>query len=241
MCAVALIMLVFLFHEARALEAGEPGAPRAPSRSTPLAQFLRFPHFITVMMLLLIAQFIDRGLILLIPLQVAHMPDVEAIAATSGVIISVAAIGAAASANFAARLSHAIPSGQVLLVQLALGGFFCAAMALADHWVPLLLLRLAVALCLGGALTIAYSLGGTIVPGETRATAFGWLGMGVQLGTAVSPLLTGALAAASITEAYLVHALLAFSGAAVLVFVARDLLSWHGLNAVTRLARRRSA
>ena len=36
-----------------------------------------------------IAQFLDRGLGLLIPLRVAHMPGVEAIAATSGLIISV--------------------------------------------------------------------------------------------------------------------------------------------------------
>src|SRR6267378_3355710 len=87
MCALSLIALIFLFHEARPLEPGEARAARA----TPLRECLRYRHFAPVMILLLIAQFIDRGLVLLIPLQVAHLPDVEASAATSGVIISVAA------------------------------------------------------------------------------------------------------------------------------------------------------
>ena len=43
------------------------------------------------MALLFVAQFIDRGLALLIPLQVAHMPGIEKIAATSGAIVSIGA------------------------------------------------------------------------------------------------------------------------------------------------------
>jgi MFS family permease len=37
-----------------------------------------------------------------------------------------------------------------------------------------------------------------IVAPEARGAAFGWLAMGVQIGTAASPLLTGALAAATL-------------------------------------------
>ena len=48
--------------------------------------------------------------------------------------------------------------------------------------------------------------------------------MGVQLGTAASPLVSGALAAASMSGAYLVNAALSLIGAAVLAFAARDLL-----------------
>ena len=177
-----------------------------------------------VMMLLLIAQFVDRSLSLLIPLRVAHMPGIEA-AATSGLIISVAAVGAAVSASLAARLSQAMPVGRLLLVQLLVGAPLCMAMALANGWVTLLVLRTAVALCLGGTLTLAYSLGGMIVPGESRGAAFGWLALGVQIGTAASPLMTGALAAGSLSSAFVMDAALALVAAAVLVFGARDLLS----------------
>ncbi len=222
MCALALIALLFLFQEARPLEAGE--ARKAP-RATPLREFLRYPHFIAVMALLLIAQFVDRGLALLIPLQVAHMPGVSEIAATSGLIISVAAIGAALSASLSARLSQAIPVGRLLLVQFLAGGALCGMMALAKGWVALLVLRTLVALCVGGALTLAYSLGGMIVLSETRGAAFGWLAMGVQVGSAASPLMMGVIAAASLPAAYLMNAGLAWMAAAVLLFGARALLN----------------
>jgi DHA1 family multidrug resistance protein-like MFS transporter len=220
MCAIALGALLVLFRET---EAPEPGETRGRARM-PFRAFLRYRHFVPVMGLLLVAQFIDRALGLLIPLQVAHMPGIQAEAATSGLIISVAAVGAAVAANVAARMAQAIPVGRLLLAQLAAGGVLCAAMAAANHWLALLVLRTLVALCLGGALTMAYSLGGMIVPVETRGAAFGWLALGVQIGTAASPLLTGAVAASSLANAYLLNAALALAGAALLVFGARDLL-----------------
>jgi MFS family permease len=221
MCAIALVALIVLFRESRPLEPGE-GRPRP--RSAPLAEFLRYPYFLVVIALLVIAQFIDRGLALLVPLQVAHMPGVEP-ALTSGIIIAVGAVGAAISASAGARLAEGVPVGRLLLGQLLAGGALCAAMALAHHWIVLLVLRTLVALCLGGALTLAYSLGGMLVPGETRGAAFGWLAMGVQIGTAASPLATGALAAASLPSAFVATGALAWAGAALLFFGARELLN----------------
>ena len=221
LCAVSLVALLVLFREARPRD---PGEARATALATPLRQFLRYRHFVPVMILLVIAQFIDRGLALMIPLHVAHLPGVVEIAATSGIIISVAAVGAAISAHVVARLSVAIPIGRLLLVEFAVGGAACGAMALTASAMGLLLLRTVVALCLGGALTLAYSLGGMIVPGEARGAAFGWLALGVQIGTAASPLLTGALAAVSLANAYFMDAALAWLAAAVLALGARDLL-----------------
>jgi MFS transporter, DHA1 family, multidrug resistance protein len=221
LCAVALIALAALFREARPLESG---AARAPVRATSLREVLGYSYFIPVMSLLVIAQFIDRGLALLIPLQVAHLPGVEAVAATSGLIISVAAVAAAASAGLTARLAEVVPAGRLLFLQFIAGGLLCGAMAWAHTPVALLVLRTVVGLCLGGALTLAYSLGGQIVPGETRGAAFGWLAMGVQIGTATSPLLTGILAAFDLSAAYLMDAGLGWIAALILVFSARDLL-----------------
>jgi MFS family permease len=120
-----------------------------------------------------------------------------------------------------------MPVGRLLFYQFVAGGAFCGLMALTANWPSLLVLRTLVALCLGGALTLAYSLGGMIVPGDARAAAFGWLAMGVQIGTAVSPLLTGALAATSLPAGYLMDAGLAWVAAAVLLFGARDLVRWR--------------
>lgn len=221
MCALALVALIILFQESQRLG---PGEARAAERPAPLSEFLRYPHFVPVMLLLLLAQFIDRGLALMIPLHVAHLPGLEASAATSGLIISVGAAGAALSSNIAARVSAVVPIGRLLFYQFMIGGALCGTMALAGSATSILVLRTMVALFLGGALTLAYTLGGMIVPSETRGAAFGWLAMGVQIGTAASPLLTGALAAVSLASAYLMDAGLAAVATLVLAFGAPDLL-----------------
>ena len=221
MCVLALIALIALFVEDRPAAAGgvRPRGPRAPLREA-----FGYPHFAAVITLLLIAQFLDRGLALLIPLRVAHMPGVEAIAATSGLIVSVAAVTATVSANLTARLAQGVPVGQLLAIGFAVGGPLCAAMALAEHWLALLALRALVGLFIGGALTLAYSLGALIVPSHSRGAAFGWLALGVQVGTAISPLAMGALAAVSLSGAFVASGGLAWLALGVLFFGARGLL-----------------
>jgi MFS family permease len=98
-------------------------------------------------------------------------------------------------------------------------------MGWADTWGLLLALRCLVGFSLGGAVTLAYSLGGHLAPSDTRAAAFGWLALGVQFGTALSPLATGGLAALSLPGAFVFDGALAWAAAALLLFAARDLLN----------------
>jgi len=135
----------------------------------------------------------------------------------------VAAVAATVSSNVAARLTRGIPAAQLLMLALIVGGPLCAAMALARTWPTLLVLRALVGLCLGGAITLAYTLGAEIVPSEHRGAAFGWLAFGLQFGTAASPLVTGALAAVSLPGAYVFDGVLAWLAAALLAFGARGL------------------
>jgi len=221
LCALALVGLIVLFHEV----APAAGAPRQPASRMPLSDVFKYPNFAVVMALLFVAQFIDRGLALLIPLQVAHLPGIEKIAATSGAIVSIGAIAATASANVAARLAREVPAARILLIGMLLGGPLCAAMALPRGWVLLLVLRLFTGLCLGAAITLTYSLGAAIVPAEHRGAAFGWLGLGLQIGTAASPLASGAIAAASIPGAFVFDGALAWVAAALLLFAGRGLRS----------------
>src|SRR5512132_1962222 len=95
LCAVSLIGLMVLFKEERPGEATRRPAPLA------FREVFRLPHFAVVLGLLRIAQCIDRGLALLIPLTVAHLPGVERIAAVSGIIISVSAVCGTISASMA--------------------------------------------------------------------------------------------------------------------------------------------
>jgi MFS transporter, DHA1 family, multidrug resistance protein len=220
MCALALVVLILLFEEV--------GAPsgRGPARPTvPLRRVFQYPNFAVVMTLLLVGQFIDRGLGLLVPLKVAHLVGIQSIAATSGVIISLAAMAATISANGAARLALGIPAGRLLAIGLVAGGPLCAAMGLSESVTGLLVLRTLSGLCLGGTITLAYTLGGLVTPAHERAAAFGWLSLGVQIGTALSPLATGALAAVSLSGAFVLDGAVAWAAVLLLVFGARDLMA----------------
>jgi MFS family permease len=62
-----------------------------------------------------------------------------------------------------------------------------------------------------------------LVSSERRGAAFGWLALGVQVGTAASPLASGGLAALSLPGAFLLDGGLAWLGAAVLLAGARRL------------------
>jgi MFS transporter, DHA1 family, multidrug resistance protein len=218
LCAVALIGLMVLFKEERPEEVTRRAAPLA------FREVFRLPHFAVVLGLLLIAQFIDRGLALLIPLKVAHLPGVERIAAVSGIIISVSAVCGTISASVAGRLAQDWPIGRLLLIACITGGVPCALMAWTSSWVWLLVLRCLVGFSLGGALTLAYSLGGHLVPSDQRGAAFGWLALGVQFSSALSPVATGGLAALSLSGAFLFDGALAWVAAALLLLAARDLI-----------------
>jgi DHA1 family multidrug resistance protein-like MFS transporter len=222
MCALALVGLVLLFTEARAGAAAGPEAAARESAFT-LRDVVGLRGFPLVLGLLFVGQFIDRGLSLLVPLRVAALPDVTRIAATSGEIISLAAVCATASALAAGRLAQRWPPERLLLVGLLAGGLPCALMAFAPGWPSLMLLRCLTGLCLGGVLTLAYSLGGTLVSGERRGAAFGWLALAVQIGTAASPLVSGGLAALSLPGAFLLDGALAWLAALLLLIGARRL------------------
>jgi MFS family permease len=96
-------------------------------------------------------------------------------------------------------------------------------MAFAGGWQSLMGLRCLTGLFLGGALTLAYSIGGTLVASERRGAAFGWLALSVQVGTAASPLVSGGLAALSLPGAFLLYGALAWLGAGLLLIGTRHL------------------
>jgi DHA1 family multidrug resistance protein-like MFS transporter len=223
MCALALVGLILLFTEGRPRVEAGPEAGVAREEPFTLRDVLGVRGFPLVLGLLFVGQFIDRGLSLLVPLRVATLPDVTRIAATSGEIIALAAVCATASALAAGRLAERWPAERLLLIGLLAGGLPCALMATAPGWQSLMLLRCLTGLCLGGALTLAYSLGGTLVSGERRGAAFGWLALSVQVGTASSPLVTGGLAALSLPGAFLLDGGLAWLGALLLLAGARRL------------------
>jgi MFS family permease len=93
-------------------------------------------------------------------------------------------------------------------------------MVLSDTALQFGLLRVAVGLFDGSILTLAYGLGGSLLPVEQRSSAFGLLNSGSLIGSAVSPMIGGALAAISLRAAFLCN-----TG----IFLCGALVVWYGL------------
>src|SRR5262249_47456129 len=130
----------------------------------------------------------------------------------------------------ASRLVVSFPHARVLVVALSACAGGSALLAWSHTTLQFGLLRVALGLFDGGILTLAYGLGASVIPVAHRASAFCVLHSGAQIGSAVSPMLSGVLAAVSLRLAFLGNAALLCGGTGV---------AWYWL--VARQADRREA
>jgi DHA1 family multidrug resistance protein-like MFS transporter len=169
----------------------------------------RLPGLMPVMAILFLAQFVDRSFGPILPLYVAGLgtpPD--QVASYSGTIISLAAVGTGLSAAVLGHLAVRLPIRRLLLVTLLAGALLCFPMALVRTPFELLIARALLGLFAGGTLTLAYSLANQIIPPEAKGAAFGVLSSTALLGSASSPLATGALARLDLRTIFVVDSVL---------------------------------
>jgi MFS family permease len=145
---------------------------------------------------LFVGTFAQRSYQPLIPLFVASTGAAPGtVAFVTGLIVAGWALAATLSANLASRLVGYVPHARVLVVALSA----CAGGSVVLVWshtaLQFGLLRVALGLFNGSILTLAYGLGASLIPVDYRASAFGVLHSGTQIGSAVSPMLSGVLAA----------------------------------------------
>jgi MFS family permease len=196
---IAGLNMLLVYHEPRS------AAPQRKTRPKgSLQALLRTPGFVPILVVLFAGSFTDRSYQPLVPLFVASLvPADGAVASLTGIIVAGGALAAALSANAASRLVPRFTHAQVL--RAALMACICGSALMAfSHTVwQLGWLRVAVGLFAGGILTLAYGLGGTIVPIEQRSSAFGALNSGAMVGSAMGPIMAGTLAAVSLRGAFL--------------------------------------
>jgi DHA1 family multidrug resistance protein-like MFS transporter len=169
----------------------------------------RLPGFVPVMAILFLAQFVDRSFGPILPLYVAGLgTPPEQVASYSGTIISLAAVGTGLSAAVLGHLAVRLPIRRLLLVTLLAGTVLCFPMALVRTPLELLVARALLGLFAGGTLTLAYSLANQIIPPEAKGAAFGVLSSTALLGSASSPLATGALARLDLRTVFVVDSIL---------------------------------
>ncbi|MBI5878625.1 MAG: MFS transporter [Chloroflexi bacterium] len=189
----AFIMLRLFWRD----EVEETSGARSTSRSTvSLWNAVRTPAFFAVMIALFLTQAVDQSFGPILPLVVQQMQPSDTASATlwTGLIVSVAAVGATISAMAAGRLATKFQPRSVLLFTLLAGAAVCVPLAAAMTTPGLLFWRALLGLLAGGSATLAYTVGGTHLPDELRGSGFGLLTSAALLGGAVSPLVYGVIA-----------------------------------------------
>jgi MFS family permease len=156
------------------------------------------------------------------PYTVGARPLGGTVASVTGVIVAGGALAATLSANLASRLVGQVPHARLLVVALSACACGSGLLVWSHTALQFGLLRMALGLFDGSILTLAYGLGASVIPVAHRASAFGVLHSGAQIGSAVSPMLSGVLAAVSLRLAFLSNAALLCGGTWV---------AWHGLGA----------
>ena len=215
LAVVAGCNMLVMYHEPQ-VYTQQRRTRRSAGVKLSVREILRTPRFVPILFVLFVGTFTNRSYQPLIPLFIeTTRPAQGAVASLTGVIVTGGALAATLSANMASRLMLYFPHAQVLVLALlaCAGG---SGLLVGSHTtLQFGVLRVVVGLFDGSILTLSYGLGGSVMPVAHRASAFGVLNSGALIGSAISPMLGGALAAVSLRAAFLCNALLFLCGALV--------------------------
>ena len=197
---VAFILLTFLFHEPP-----RQAARRSDGSKMPFTSILAFENFMLVMFLIFGLQLVDRSFGPVLPLylgEIGYAPDRVPIIA--GILFSILAFTGALGNQLSSVLLRR-HSPRVVVAWTVLVGASALALFTASEAVWALAVSLAlVGLCIGTSITTAYAAGNAVIPHEVHATAFGFLTGAALIGIALSPVLSGLVAARSIRAVFIV-------------------------------------
>ena len=195
----------------------EPARVRTASErrtSTPFATILGFENFALVMLLLFGLQLVDRSFGPILPLylgEIGYAPSEVPVMA--GILFSLlaftAALGNQLSGRLLKRRSPRLVIGSSALV--AASGLALFTVSTGVWWLAAALAL--VGLGIGTSVTTAFAAGNAVIPKDVHATAFGFLTGASLIGIAVSPVLSGLVAALSIRAVFA-------GGAVVLILLA---------------------
>ncbi len=192
---VGFVLVLVLYTDP---PAGSGSRPAAGESRVTFRSVLAFEHFVALMAVIFVLQFVDRSLGPILPLYLSELgggPD--RVALVSGVIFSTIAVAAAIGHRFSHLLLLRHPARVIMAT-----GAVAAAAALGlfvgwPHLAVLLLAAAAFGASIGTAMTAAYATGGDVMPAEARGTGFGVLSSASLAAMALSPMAAGFIGAQS--------------------------------------------
>ena len=206
-CALALVLLLAFYEDPpRAAASAAPGAGSPPSRA-PFAHVLTLPHVASLLAVLFLVNFVGRSFTPILPLHLQRLGvSPSRLAFATGVLISLYSVAAALSASALGRASRRFAPRGLLVGSLLAGAAVVWPMAHVDGFEAMLALAVLLGLASGGALTLCYTIGGLVVDGDARATAFGFFSAAALFGGAISPSVAGLLVRWDLKAIYSVDA-----------------------------------
>ena len=214
---VAFVMVTVMYKERSEGDV----RPRATEERVSFTSVLAFENFLLLMLVIFSLQVVDRSfgpVLLLHVTQIGYAPGRAAVLV--GVLFSALALSAVVGHQLAAVLLRRTTARAVIIVALLAAAAALGLFALVESAVLLLVAIASFGLAAGTALTTAFTAAGSVVPRQAHGVGFGFLTGAALIGSAVSPALSGLLAARSIEAVFL-------SGAAVmalLVLIVRRLM-----------------
>jgi DHA1 family multidrug resistance protein-like MFS transporter len=202
--ALAFLVVLVLYRE--------PGQAR-PRESDPAGRVtfrsvLTFEHFLLLMAAIFALQFVDRSFGPILPLLVAELgTPLSRVPVVAGLVFSATAGTAAVGHHLSGRLLRRRPYREIVVAGCAGATATLLGVAFVPSVGGLMILAAAFGLALGVATTAAYSLAGRVIPAGARGVGFGVLTTASLAGIAVSPILSGALGAASIRSVFVLDAM----------------------------------
>jgi len=187
-CGVALLLLVWFYEEAPRTAAGEAAAGDG------FGAVLALPGVLSLMAVLFMVNFIGRSFTPILPLHLRRLAVPEAdLALSTGILISAYSVCAALSAGMLGRATRRRDPRPLLIATLVAGAALVLPMAFVARFRGFLGLAVLLGLASGGSLTLCYTMGGLMVPGGKRTTAFGFFSGAALFGGAISPTIAGLL------------------------------------------------
>jgi DHA1 family multidrug resistance protein-like MFS transporter len=210
---VAAVLLFFMYDETQAPHA-EPSAERG--RVT-FRNVLAFENFILLMAVIFGLQFVDRSFGPVLPLYVAQLgTPVDRVPIVAGVIFSIAAGTGAVGHHVCGRLLRRLPARRVIAWSVGAGAAAAVIYMFAGGVGLLFLATPIFGIAIGVATTAAYTAASSVMPASARGAGFGLLTTASLAGLALSPIVSGMLAATSIRAVFLLDAV-GLLGLAVIV------------------------
>ena len=196
---VAFILVTFLFREPP-----RPAAAKREGARMSFTSILAFENFLIVMVLLFGLQLVDRSFGPVLPLYLGELGyAADRVPIMAGILFSILAFTGALGNQLSSRLLRRHSPRVVIAWAVLVGASALAIFTAADTVWPLAVALGVVGLCIGTSITTAYAAGNAVIPPEVHSTAFGFLTGAALIGIALSPVLSGLVAARSIRAVFI--------------------------------------